>query len=973
MRTQIVINNTQVDLLKEVSLNITKQLVDIQNPEKRKTARTLTIEIPGSKENDLLFSYIFEVNIDLDTDDNTQAAPHFDPNKKADVIISIDSLQQLKGYCQLKDVTVTQRDTITYKIVCYGELGDLFAKIKNQKNADGEPTKGELTDLDFSEFDHIYTRGNIANSWDTEIIENGVGIPFEVGKGYIYPMIDYGAEHKQHEDAGVKGELWSASEFRPAIYVKQYIDKIFEKAEYTYTSNFFNTDFFKRLFIPFNSDKFILDKEEVDSRLFYAIRSASVYSSNFYASLGDLASAMPIVFNDEAPPYFDNDNNYNTSTGKYICNKAARYSFSTQITANIKYSGVPSIPAYWGKLLVYFNLIHKSGSTYKVLGGNTVYASFSTLSIVTGQSSYDFSIALAVNDIQLAAGDEVFLAASHISQITSSNSLSPSGWTLETQASTDPISYFANSMATPEIKENDDLVMNLCIPKGIKQRDFIGSIIKAFNLYMEPNPDKESDLIIEPRADYYTGQYTDWTEKLDISKDFTISPMASLDADEYHFKYKDDTDYNNKEYKSRYDRSYGDYKLKIDNDFVKKTKKIELIFAPTPLYKPPGSATTRILSAIHFLDKSGKVSPKTSKIRLLYYGGTLTCDSWYLDADNFIPFLFTTYPYSGHLDHPYNSNFDLGFSPPFEVFYRSTANLPISYTNQNLYTKYWYAQMKELTDKNSKLVEGWFYLSPADIEGLSFRRYYFIKDAYYRLLKVENYNPVFSKVTKCSFLKVQEFDAPLQIKTGLNGGRGTFGTVGTIYDVPTIAGTNAPIGTPYSGPRVVTGWDNRFDETTTSVLLTGKNNTVLSGSEGITVLGGGSNTIHPSLENVTLINSSGITVTEPNVLYINNQKYTTALMGEAITIVNADSPYTLDNSTRTLFCDATEGALAITLPTAVGSNGKIFEIIKTDSTASTIIITADGSETINGAASALLATQYDKVKLVSNGNNWFKL
>lgn len=186
MRTQIVINNTQIDLLKEVSLNITKQLVDIQNPEQRKTDRTLTIDIPGSTNNDLLFGYLFEVNVDLDESDTGQAVKHFNPNKKAPVIIFIDSLTQLKGYCQLKDIVVEQGNKIEYKIVCYGEVGNLFASIDNQKDSLGNVVKGELTDLDMSEFDHIYNRGNIADSRETQIYEDGVTVPFALGKGYVY-------------------------------------------------------------------------------------------------------------------------------------------------------------------------------------------------------------------------------------------------------------------------------------------------------------------------------------------------------------------------------------------------------------------------------------------------------------------------------------------------------------------------------------------------------------------------------------------------------------------------------------------------------------------------------------------------------------------------------------------------------------------------------------------------------------------
>lgn len=963
MRTQILINNQQIDLLKDVSLNITKQLVDIQSPEKRKTDRTLTIEIPGSKTNDKLFSYIFEVNIDLDISDSGQETPHFDPNKKADAIIFIDNFQQLKGYCQLTDITVEHRDKITYKIVCYGEIGDLFAKIDNQVDEEDKALKGELTDLDFSEFDHVYHRGNIANSWDTEIIENGVGTAFSLGKGYVYPMIDYG--YQKNYVGGTKTDQWGVEQFRPAIYTKQYIDKIFEKAGYTYTSNFFNSDFFKRLIIPFNSEQFLLSKEEVDSRLFYASRQTSSVTIDFLSS----STYHAIIFNDDSTsPLHDNGNDYNTTTGKYVCDKAGSYQFEVNLEGQLKYIGANPRAGYY--IDVFVAVMHQSGSSLTYGGTGSTRATFLAAQslgyISTNEISQTFTLTIKTGEMLLNVGDEVFVSPYATNPL--SNGIL---WQLITLNSN--YSYFANSVFNAKIYEGDTVPLSSCVPTGIKQRDFLGSIIKAFNLYVEPNPDKENDLIIEPRADYYTGQSTDWTHKLDISKEFTISPMAALDAGEYHFTYKDDGDYLNKNYKEQYDRIYGDYKLKIDNDFVKSTKKIELIFAPTPLFREKDDPTQRILPYIAFVDSKGIVSTKTSKIRMLYYGGMKECEPWSFLAIGYAGYSFSQYPYSGHLDDPLDSTFDLSFAPPFQVFYQSAANLPINYTNQNLYTRYWYAQMKEITDKNSKLVEGWFYLTPADIQGLSFRKYYFIKDAYYRLLKIENYDPVFNKVTKCKFLKVQEFDAPLQVRTGINGGRGTFGTAGTVYQIPTVGGTASPAGSPSSGPRVVTGWNNTVDSTTLSVLLTGVGNNVLAGGERIHVIGGGGNLIEAGLQDVTLINSSGITVTEPGVLYLNNQRFYSGAMGDAVSITTDNSPYTLTTATRTLFCDATEGEITVNLPTAEGNNGKIFEIIKTDDSVNTVYIDGYSSETINGSTSQTLVSAFDKITIVCNGTAWFKL
>jgi hypothetical protein len=969
MRTQIVINTTQIDLLKEVSLNITKQLIDIQNPEQRKTDRTLTIEIPGSPNNDKLFSYIFDVNIDLHADDSLQATQHFNPNKKAPVTIFIDSLQQLKGYCQLKDVTIEQRDKITYHIVCYGEIGDLFAKIDNQLDAEGKPLKAELTDLDFSEFDHLYTRGNVAASWDSTIVQNGSNVSFELGKGYIYPMINYGYTHSLVADATGSIEHWAVNEFRPGIYVKQYIDKIFEKAGFTYTSAFFNSDFFKRLIVPFNSDAFKLDNDEVKSRLFFVNRNTSEYTVDFPELSTDISDAQPILFNNNSSPYFDNSTGYNTSTGKFVCPKAGTYMFNSKVKARLKYIG--SDEQQGGSAYFSLAIFIKRGSAISLSGSvasNTVLftQALTPTTIVMGEESDSKTFELTSASVNLDIGDEVFVGP-----------LSIIGYAYQAIwqviVENDSASYFTNAVADPTIIEDDSILMNLAIPKGIKQRDFLGSIIKAFNLYTEPNRDVENDLIIEPREDYYTGIYTDWTGKLDISKEFTISPMAALDAGEYYFKYADDEDALNKTYKQNYDRSYGDFKKKIDNDFVKTSKKIELIFASTPLARADDDPSERILSNITFTDQNGKRTDKTSKIRLLYYGGMKDCERWSFDSAQYGPYYFTQYPYCGHLDDPFNSTFDLSFAPPYKIHYKTTANKPIDYTAINLYTRYWDAQMQEISDKNSKLVEGWFYLTPSDIEAISFRKYYFIKDAYYRLLKVENYDPVFSKVTKCQFLKVLEYDAPLNVKASINGGRGTFApTNNVVYDIPTTDTAVHNGGNTYNrNTSVVLGTNNHIGGASATNIVSGTGHFILGGSERITVLGGGSNTVYPGLADVTLINSSGITVTSPGVMYVNNQKYFTTVMGDSVSIIFDNSPYTLTDDVRTLFCDATDGEMTVYLPTAANRNGKIFEIMKTDSSINTVYIDGYSSETINGSSGYSLTTQYSRIRITSNGTAWF--
>lgn len=68
--------------------------------------------------------------------------------------------------------------------------------------------------------------------------------------------------------------------------------------------------------------------------------------------------------------------------------------------------------------------------------------------------------------------------------------------------------------------------------------------------------------------------------------------------------------------------------------------------------------------------------------------------------------------------------------------------------------------------------------------------------------------------------------------------------------------------------------------------------------------------------------------------------------------------------------DATAGNITITLPTAVGTY-VMFSFVRKDASANTVTIDGNGSETINGALTYALASQYSAVTIMSDGANWF--
>lgn len=88
------------------------------------------------------------------------------------------------------------------------------------------------------------------------------------------------------------------------------------------------------------------------------------------------------------------------------------------------------------------------------------------------------------------------------------------------------------------------------------------------------------------------------------------------------------------------------------------------------------------------------------------------------------------------------------------------------------------------------------------------------------------------------------------------------------------------------------------------------------------------------------------------------------------TKVFADSPYTAVAADSTILANATGGNMVVALPTAVGIAGKIYTIKKTDVSVNTVTVDGSGAQTIDGAATKVLATQYSTVTIQSNGTNW---
>ena len=294
--------NERLDLLDDFTIQITRSIADIKEPQSRSSDWSKTITLPGTKQNNKIFSHIFEVGNEIQG--SSQLTPDFNPNKKANVVVLVDGMEQIRGFIRLTEIVVNDSKDILYNATIHGQTADLFTSLENAK----------LSDLNFSEYNHTLNITNVTDSWDNQIYVDGSPEAFEYGKGYLWmqPLPKHNVD---------KVDRWRVDDHIPTLYAKTVLDKIFSSVGYSYTTDsFFNTDRFKRLVIPYQYGG--VAASGVTSRLFQAqFTGTTTLNPNDYFPFG----------NDSTGGNFDNGGNWDTTSYKYTAPASAQYSFTIEL------------------------------------------------------------------------------------------------------------------------------------------------------------------------------------------------------------------------------------------------------------------------------------------------------------------------------------------------------------------------------------------------------------------------------------------------------------------------------------------------------------------------------------------------------------------------------------------------------------------------------------------------------------------
>ena len=254
---QLVVEEVFLDLYENDLPKITLQFDSFETFQPV-SSHSQTFRVPATDNNYQFFKTAFDVN-----------GYDFDVTTRKEAQILVDGNEIVSGELRLTKIYNREDKASDYEVVFFGEVRDLATKLGNKN----------LNELDLSELDHSMSMLNVTTSWLAyptvkDRFNNNYTSTLTTGfkdGNVLYPLVDFGNDYDPDElteniaiSVGsskhiTQGDLsivpnaeriW-ADRFKPMIRAKYLLDKIFEEAGFTYTSNFLTAALnpFQRLYV----------------------------------------------------------------------------------------------------------------------------------------------------------------------------------------------------------------------------------------------------------------------------------------------------------------------------------------------------------------------------------------------------------------------------------------------------------------------------------------------------------------------------------------------------------------------------------------------------------------------------------------------------------------------------------------------------------------------------------------------------
>jgi hypothetical protein len=217
-----------------------------------------------------------------------------------------DGVQVFSGVLQLISMSKI-RGEVTYEVGLFSEDVSLFKAIEGNLLA---------TTVGVSGMNHNITSSHVSATWTAS-----------GASGYVYGLVDsYG-----YTDVVTQG--WFAVpvyKMTPSIYVKKMVDLIFAQAGYRYTSDFFNSERFGKLVIPYAAGQLALN-----------LSGSAIFVASTGAVTGATNQNLTMRFQDETGTYYDRPGYWVPSSSTFVA-PAVPTRWNITVTYSLKLVGAGS-------------------------------------------------------------------------------------------------------------------------------------------------------------------------------------------------------------------------------------------------------------------------------------------------------------------------------------------------------------------------------------------------------------------------------------------------------------------------------------------------------------------------------------------------------------------------------------------------------------------------------------------------------
>lgn len=728
---QLVVNNIFIDLYEEDPIKLTYSIEDIRNNE-TKSVFSRTFRVPATTHNFEFFSTAFEIN-GLD----------FDVTQKYAADILDNGALIVSGFFRITKIYRSEKTgKIDYECLFLGETRSFGSALGDKM----------LIALDLSEYIHPFSLTEVVQSWQA-YPEGGLNDGFFNGD-ILYPLVDFGnfyvngippynptpGDPEYYTDISGKPSTGSAgphfdqnnqglpaNRFKPMVRTKVLWDKIFAEAGYTYTSEFIESDRFRHLY----------------SSAWNGSNQATIFN-NVTGGGTFRATNTTTILGTGPQPYnnvqFGQGLGYDPTTGVYTVPTSINgqpVPPGTTFTFNWSASGQFNGDDFVGAQI----------TGYLMLNGVPVDTDGPVGTSGNTNQSYYFGS----NNINIVVspGDQIYV---------------------DIQETGGGVNQFANSSGnlfecTSALP--DTVQISSMLRDDYKQIDFIKDILTRFRLVMAPDKNDRNNFIIEPWVNYIgTGDYFDWTKKVDLNKDFVIEPLFFTQTEEIDFKDRADRDYLNELNINDFGEVFGMLKVDSQNELLKGKRDVTTQTPPTPItqIQPGGQApngTTFIIPQIYVAEPGSDINyilqkpPMSAHTRLLFYNGMKPTDNFsWRTSDNVSR---TTFPMVSFYEDFPNTNSTLNLNwqkEPGYILQDPVVSSPFS--GQSCYDEYWSRYIEILYGKWSRRVTVYVELSSDDLREFSFDDLIFIKDTYYYVEKIYDVPVGQTALVKVDLIKLDE-------------------------------------------------------------------------------------------------------------------------------------------------------------------------------------------------------------------------